>query len=91
MNFGWPSPALPGPVRAQMDDLDGPKLLLTGKVTADGLLASPELGRFKIVPENQGDELLQHAGDVVTVEGYVRVTDDGEKLLYVDVWKSVSP
>ena len=73
------------------DDLDGPKLLVTGKVTAQGELASPELGRFQIVPENQGDELLRHVGEVVTVEGVVRDTDDGVKLLYVDVWKSVSP
>jgi hypothetical protein len=73
------------------DDLDGPKLLVTGKVTAEGELSSPDFGRFKIVPKNQGDELLKQVGEIVTVEGVVEELDDGTKLLHVDVWKSVSP
>jgi hypothetical protein len=80
-----------GGAAVRADVLDGPKMLITGKVTAEGELRSPDLGRFKIVPENQGDELLRQVGEIVTVEGVVEEMDDGTKLIHVDVWKKVTP
>ena len=46
-------------------------------------LVSPELGRFRVVPDRSGRKLLAHVGQFVTVFGSVEV-ENGLGVVYVD-------
>lgn len=52
-------------------------------------LVSPELGRFRVVPDRRGRKLLAHVGQWVTVFGTVEI-ENGIRVVYVDGFRPIT-